>query len=386
MNLDFFTPVNEELLEELSGMEHCLGKKIAVHTQNGLPELHGVKIALFGVLEDRLDIKGEQQPFDFSGIRRQLYQLYPGNWDVKLADLGDIRRGESVEDTYYAVREIVADLVKADIIPVVLGGSQDLMYSQYRAYDQLERMVNLVNVDSRFDLGDIEAPISNRSFMGKVVVEKPYNLINYAALGYQTYFNSQNEIELMDKLFFDAYRLGEISGDISVVEPVMRDADIVGIDIGVLSAVAVGNVYMPSPNGFDGKEFCALSRYAGISDRVSSFGIYEYTAAHNHPACNMLIAQALWYFAEGVNYRRDEDNQIAQDDFIKYQVPVEDEILVFYKSPLSGRWWIEIPLEYRMNNNLTRNALLPCAESEYLSACNQIIPERWYKTKRKSQV
>lgn len=386
MNLEFFTPVNHELLDELTGMEHCLGKKISVHTENSLPELGGVKIALFGVLEDRLDIKGVQQPFDFSGIRRQLYQLYPGNWDVKLADLGDIQRGESVEDTYYAVREIVADLVKADIIPIILGGSQDLMYSQYRAYDQLDRMVNIVNVDSRFDLGDIEAPISNRSFMGKVVVEKPYNLINYAAIGYQTYFNSQNEIELMDKLFFDAYRLGEISGDISVVEPVMRDADIVGIDIGVLSAVAIGDVYMPSPNGFDGKEFCALSRYAGISDRVSSFGIYEYTATHNRPACNMLIAQALWYFVEGVNYRRDEDNQIAQDDFIKYQVPVDDEILVFYKSPLSGRWWIEIPLEYRMNNNLTRNALLPCAESEYLSACNQIIPERWYKTKRKSQV
>ncbi|NJX17055.1 arginase, partial [Tamlana crocina] len=155
---------------------------------------------------------------------------------------------------------------------------------------------------------------------------------NYSNLGYQTYFNSQDEIELMDRLFFDAYRLGEVSSDITVVEPVMRDANLVGVDMGAVSGGALGNYRLQSPNGFDGKEICALSRYAGISDKVSSFGIYEFTSEFNFPAANMLVAQMIWYFVEGVNFRKNENTISAKKEFIRYQVPIDDEILVFYKS------------------------------------------------------
>ena len=386
MNLDFLTPVSEALLEGIEDHGNCLGQQMEIHLPGRLPDLDGVKVAFLGVLEDRLDVRGPREPFNFLGIRYQLYRLHPGNWDIKLADLGDIEPGETVEDTYFALRETVAQLIKMNVLPVVLGGSQDLMYAQYRAYDQLEQMVNIVNVDARFDLGDVEAPIRNNSFMGKIVVDKPYNLSNYTSIGYQTYFNSQDEIDLIEKLFFDACRLGEVTAKMEIVEPLMRDADLVGIDLGAVNAAALGNPHLPSPNGFDGKELCALARYAGISDKVSSFGIFEYTAAHNYSVCNMLVAQALWYFVEGVNYRRNEYSPSTQENFTKYQVPIDDEVLVFYKSPLSGRWWIEIPIEYQMNNNLTRNTLLPCTEEEYLDACNQIMPERWYKTKRKNMV
>ena len=192
-------------------------------------------------------------------------------------------------------------------------------------------------------LGDADKPISNRSYVGKIVVNKPYNLFNYSNLGYQTYFNSQEEIELMERIFFDAYRLGEVSGDTKVVEPVMRDANLVSIDMGAISAGALGNYRLNSPNGFDGKEICALASYAGISDKVSSFGLFEINAEWNFPTANMLIAQILWYFVEGVNFRKNENTISAKKEFIKYQVPIDEEVLVFYKSPVSGRWWIEIP-------------------------------------------
>lgn len=385
MDFHFFSPVNDSIVAETR--LHSLGSSIRIHSlDNGFPELDGVKIALFGVLEDRLDDEPTEEAFNFDGIRRSFYKLFPGNWDIELADLGDIQRGESVEDTYFAVSSVVEDLIKKDIIPVILGGSQDLLYAQYRAYDNLDQMVNLVNIDSRFDLGDADKPIGNRSYIGKIIVDKPYNLFNYSNLGYQTYFNSQDEIDLMDRLFFDAYRLGEVTSDISMVEPVMRDANLVGIDIGAVSAGALGNWHSDSPNGFDGREICALARYAGISDKVSSFGIFEISSKYNFSSCNMLIAQTLWYFAEGVNYRKNENTISAKKEFIKYQVPVDEDILVFYKSPVSGRWWIEIPFVMGGNNKLKRHTLLPCTHDDYLEACNQVLPERWYKTKRKNEI
>ncbi|MCM4158415.1 formimidoylglutamase [Antarcticibacterium flavum] len=387
MDFEYLSPVDDDLVQEISSINpQTLAGMVKFHTSTGgVPDLEDVKMALVGVKENRLAEEGEDEFLNFSSVRRCFYGLFPGNWHLNLADLGDIEKGETVEDTYFALQTLVGELLKQGVIPIILGGSQDLIYAQYRGYDRREQMVNLVNIDSRFDLGDAENPISNHSYVSKIIVNKPYNLFNYSNLGYQTYFNSQDEIELMERLFFDAYRLGEVTANVKTVEPVMRDANLVGLDLGSINAAAIGGNYQISPNGFDGKQICALARYAGISDKVSSFGIYEYAA--NYPvAGNMLIAQMIWYFIEGVNYRTNENTISAKNEFIKYQVPIDDEILVFFKSPVSGRWWIEIPFISNSNTKLKRHTLLPCNHEDYLEACNQVIPERWYKTKRKNEL
>ncbi|QYA25215.1 formimidoylglutamase [Gramella sp. MT6] len=386
MEFDFLSPVNDELLDEIKSLNpQTIGANIRLHTErSGIPEMEGVNVAIFAVRENRRAVRPENAP-DFFHLRRQFYSLFPGNWKLKLADLGDIEPGATVEDTYFAVQNLVESLIKQDIVPIILGGGQDLIYAQYRAYDNLDQMVNLVNIDKRFDLGDAEKMISNQSYVGKIVVDQPYNLFNYSAVGYQTYFNSQDEIELMERLFFEAYRLGEVTSDIALMEPIFRSANLVGLDLGAVDSGSMNSAYFNSPNGFNGREICALSRYAGISDKVSSFGIYEYQDKLGDLA-NMLIAQIIWYFIEGVNYRTNENTISAKKEFIKYQVPIDDEVLVFFKSPVSGRWWIEIPFLSNVNTKLKRHTLLPCSEEDYLEACNQVIPERWYKAKRKNEV
>ena len=386
MQFDFLSPVNDELLEETRPLNaQTIGAQIKLHTErSGIPELEGVHVAIFGVRENRRALRRDEVP-EFSELRRSFYELYPGNWRLNLADLGDINAGATAEDTYFAVQNLVENLIKQDIIPVILGGSQDLVYAQYRAYDNLDQMVNLVNIDRKFDLGDAEKMISNESFVGKIVVDQPYNLFNYSTVGYQTYFNSQEEIELMERLFFEAYRLGEVASDLSLMEPIFRSANLVSLDLGAIDSTSLNSSYFSSPNGFNGREICGLARYAGISDKVSSFGVYEYQNRLGSLS-NTLVAQIIWYFIEGVNYRTNENTISAKNEFIRYQVPIDDEILVFFKSPVSGRWWIEIPFLSNMNTKLKRHTLLPCSEEDYLEACNQVIPERWYKAKRKNEV
>lgn len=386
MEFDFLSPVHEDLLDEISNLNpQAIGANIKLHTErSGIPDLEGVHVVIFGVKENRRTVKKSETP-DFTELRRNFYELFPGNWRLKLADVGDIEPGATVEDTYFAVQNLVESLVKQDILPVILGGGQDLIYAQYRAYDKLDQMVNLVNIDRNFDLGDADKAISNQSYVGKIVVDQPYNLFNYSAVGYQTYFNSQEEIELMERLFFEAYRLGEVTSDIALMEPIFRSANLVGLDLGAIDSASMNSDHFKSPNGFNGREICALARYAGISDKVSSFGIYEYQEKLGNLA-NMLVAQIMWYFIEGVNYRTNENTISAKKEFIKYQVPIDDEVLIFFKSPVSGRWWIEIPFLSNVNTKLKRHTLLPCSEEDYLEACNQVIPERWYKAKRKNEV
>lgn len=343
-------------------------------------------MAIFGVSENRNDINYMGGEIDFDEYRKALYSLYPGNWPFNIADLGDIEKGNTIEDTYYAVQTTVKELLAQNIIPIVIGGSQDLVYAQYRGYDESGSMVNLVNIDRKFDLGDADLPISNTSFVGKIVVNKPYNLFNYSTLGYQTYFNPIQEIALMEKLYFDSYRLGEIVSDIKVVEPILRDADIVCLDMAAIKSSELSYKNGESPNGLDGREICGISRYSGISSRVSSLGVYELPMNIESKAAPMLVAQIIWYFIEGVNFRVVDDDFENEKLFTSYKVPVDNEILRFKKSNKTERWWIELPFISNVNNKLKRHTLLPCTYGEYLSACNQEIPERWLKARRKNEV
>ena len=387
MEFEFLSPVNDILMahnELLS--EQAFGNQIDIHTsKNGIPEsVTEAKFAIIAVLENRSDINYLGESLDLLEIRKALYSLFPGNWSHKLVDLGNLQKGESVDDTYAALKRIMEPLLKKNIIPIILGGSQDLMYAMYRAYDNLEQTVNIVNVDSKFDFGAVTQSVSNQSYMGKIITEEPHNLFNYSNIGYQTYFNAQEEIDLMQKLFFDAYRLGQVSNDISIVEPITRDADIVGIDLSAVKASEVSGNQNTSPNGLDGKEICAISRYAGISDKVSSFGVFEYRNSKDEEITAMLVAQMIWYFIEGVNYRVKDYPFTPKDDYLKYIVPNDVEEMVFYKSNKTERWWIEIPFISSLNNKLKRHTLLPCTHQDYLNACNQIIPERWWMAYKKS--
>jgi formiminoglutamase len=386
MNFNFLSPVQDLVLahNELLSIQ-VLGRKLKIHSQqNGIPDLGNVKIAIIGVLENRNDVNYIGEELSLGEIRKSLYALFPGNWHTTVADLGDIKKGQSVEDTYFALQTIISILIEKNIIPIIIGGSQDLTYANYRAYDNLSPMVNIVNVDCNFDLGDSAKPIKNTSFLGKIILEQPYNLFNYSTLGYQTYFNSQEEIDLMDKLYFESYRLGAIATNIALAEPVMRDANIVSVDLKSIRSAEMSTKQKYSPNGFDGKEICAISRYAGISNKVSSFGVYEYKPSKDDDATSMLIAQIIWYFIEGVNCRVKDDDFEDDSNYQKYIVLVEDEELTFFKSNKTGRWWIEIPFLPNVNNKLKRHTLLPCMHDDYKAACSGKIPERWYKAFKKS--
>ncbi|MDB2385385.1 arginase family protein, partial [Polaribacter sp.] len=188
--------------------------------------------------------------------------------------------------------------------------------------------------------------------------------------------------KLLDNLYFDAYRLGEAK-DLENIEPALRNADIVSIDIGSVRQSDAPANKNASPNGFYGEEICAIARYAGLSDKVSSFGIYEYNHLldRNNQTAS-LISQAIWYFIEGVNFRAKDYPFSTKDNYQKFTVLLEeDDPLVFYKSHKTGRWWIEIKI--LSDNKYKRHALIPCTYKDYTQATKQIIPKKWFKAMQK---
>ena len=375
MSLELLVPVKKETLLELTLLpKQILGKNISIHTQNnGLPELKGLTIALIGLHEHRNSFF-HNSSYNVNQFRKVFYELYPGNWNLSIADLGDLPNGEKVEDTYFAIKEIGVHLKQMNIIPVFIGGSHDLMFPLYEVFQNFKQLVNIVSVDRSFDFSQEDELISGRSYMSKIIMEKPNVLNNYTNIGFQSYYCAEQEKDLMEKLYFDSIRLGQVLNQPALAEPIFRDADVVGFDMKCLSWHAIADPLKGQPNGIDSRTICSLTRYAGISDRISFLGFFEIPST---PMTDQLLAQMIWYLIEGVQLRFDE-YPVNIKDFLKYSVTLSDQIMVFYKSDKSNRWWMELTNNSHLNNKTKSTTLLACTEKDYLDAMQDKIPERWY--------
>lgn len=381
MSLESLLPISESAMNHLDlAPDQVIGKSIILHTESsGFPSLKDVKIGIIGVTENR-NAFFPTLDYDLDSFRNSFYNLFPGNWKFKLADLGNLPNGNSVKDTYYAISEICKELNQQNIVTIIIGGSHDIIYPIYKSYSSYNRLVNIVSIDNQFDFSQEEELISGRSYMSQIIMEEPNYLHNFTNLGYQSFFISQEELDLMEKLYFEHMRLGKVLDDVSQTEPHFRDADIVGVDMKSLSWTATGTNTFGQANGIDSRSICSLARYSGISDRVSSFGVFELPSS---PIFHQLLSQIIWYFIEGYSLRFGEYPVNINDGFTKYIVTLSGRELVFYNSEISKRWWVELTNENFMDNKLKRTTLLPCTKQDYDTACADELPDRWWKASRR---
>ncbi len=387
---DFFVPLEFKKINFFENSHPLLlGNVIkSYNTDSPFPSLTDTDIAIIGVKEDRNAPDNQGCAFAPDYVRKYLYNLYQGQFKLKLSDLGNIKQGETTDDTYFAVKTIVAQLLERKIIPIILGGTQDLSYANYRAYESLGQIINIVSIDSSFDLGLNEDKLSNHNYLNKILTHQPNFLFNYTNLGYQTYFVDQDAIELMHKLHFDIYRLGQARKNVEEIEPIVRNADMISFDISsVRQSDAPANANA-SPNGFYGEEACQIIRYAGLSDKLSSIGFYEINPAYdNGEQTAHLTAQMIWYFLEGFYHRKNDFPDRQRKDtasYIKYVVSMKDfqNEITFYKSKVSDRWWMEVPCQ-GLQSKYERQFLVPCSYKDYQDACQEELPEKWWQVYQK---
>ncbi len=385
---EYFTPIDTTRFTGASQYTaSSYGKLINAYAQqDDFPELEGMQLAIVGVEEDRKAINNEGCGLAADYVRENLYRLFQGNYNAKIADLGNIRKGNTIEDTYFAVTDVLAQLLKKNIIPIVIGGSQDLTYCNYLAYQKMEQTINIVSVDSAFDIGDGDKELNSQSYLSKIILHKPNILFNYSNVGFQTYFVEQNAIELMDKLYFDAHRLGHVRKHIENVEPIVRNADVLSFDVSsIRQSDAPGNGNA-SPNGFYGEEACQITRYAGMSDKLSSIGFYEINPAFdNNKQTAHLAAQMIWYFIDGFYNRKQDYPIVDKSEYTKYRVSItnHEHEIVFYKSNKSDRWWMDVPYPVNHKIKFERHHMVPCSYSDYETACQDEMPDKWWQTFQK---
>ncbi len=384
----YFTPLNfEEISESQNFVETQFGNDFVIYKiGSDFPELEGLDLAIIGVCEDRNSTNNNGCALSPDVVRSFLYKMFGGSFRAKVADLGNITAGHSVDDTYYAVKACVDNLIRNNVVPIILGGSQDLTYAQFLGYKDLEQTINIVAIDSVFDLGNAEEDMSNMNYLGKIILHQPNYLFNYSNIGYQTYLVNQASLTMMNKLYFDAYRLGQIRDNIEESEPIIRQADMLSFDITSIKHADAPANPNASPNGFYSEEACQIMRYAGMNDKLSSVGIYEINPAFDTSGkTSHLAAQMIWCFMDGFYNRKHDFPSRTNPDYLRFHVVLQDQKyeINFYKSKKSDRWWMEIPYPPHKDLKFERHTLIPCSYKDYEMATKNEIPDRWWQTYQK---
>lgn len=380
----FLDPVDEKcFVANVRPGKNTLGETITIFRNEAeFPDLEGMQLALLGIKDERGAIDNHGCADGIDPIRKALYQLF-NHWpDLKIVDLGNVKTGKEVNDTYYAVNQVLTELVKNHIVPIIIGASQDFTYSMYQVYEPTGKLVNITAVDPLFDIGNDQEGLNSHSYMSHIILHQPNYLFNFTNIGYQSYYVDNENIELMKQLLFDAYRLGSIKQNVELAEPLIRNTNILSFDIGAIRASDAPGVKNASPNGFNGEEACRMTRYAGLSYRLTSIGFFEYNPHYDINARTAnLIAEMIWYFIEGFSNRQDDVPTLDSTDFKRYNVQIGegDGNIVFLCHKISGKWWIDMSFKADGDNKFERHHFIPCSKEDYDQAMRNELPDKWWQ-------
>lgn len=376
----FFSRVNEKIYSDIQS-NHSFFKNIFLPGPS-FPDIKKADIALIGLEESRGSGLNEKASLGADVIREKLYRLKKGVNPYRIIDLGNIRNGHSLDETNLRIKEVCRFLIDNDVFPLLFGGTHDLDYGLYQAYEDMEKLVGVLNVDAFIDLGFDEKKDKSHAHVNSILTHQPNYLFNFSQVGYQSYLIDPDSLAMMEKLYFDTYRVGRLRQNISEMEPIIRDADMLSFDItAIKSSDAPGNA-MSQPFGLTGEEACQLCWYAGLNEKLTSAGFFEYNPeldTENHKTASV-VATMIWYFIEGFYHRKDHFS-FKSNYYLKYVVSMPDDpdALVFYKSKLSEKWWIEVPYP-NGKKVFDRNSIVPCSYADYQKALQGEIPERWIHT------
>ena len=300
-------------------------------------------------------------------IRKELFSLAEIDKKIKIIDLGDLKSDKN--NNKYSLREALIEIKQEAKNIIIIGNDYDLLQSIYNAYNYEDKLTNISEI----------SPIIN--FINPNNVDN-HKVFHYTNLGYQAHYNHITTIDLINSLGFEAHRFGVLKNNIIHNEYLLRDANIISLNMLSINYFDASDVFNQTPNGFSAQEICQIAYYAGINDNSEIFsvlGILE--NINNETNTTKLTAQIIWYYISGFSNRYNDNPLSKEKKYKKILVAIEknNTNITFYSNTANNRWWFEI------ENNKNKIAI-SCSEEDYNETLNGNIPLRWIKFDNKVSV
>lgn len=349
-----------------------IGKKISIFPHDSFsPEL--TDIFIVGCGENRDNSQNTNWSNSPDAIRRALYKMYDWHPEIKVADLGNILEGKTANDTKAALGAVLEYIHSIGKIAIVLGSSQELTLQQYAPFQKNNELIEVAAIDMLMDIEEAET-INERSYLMHLLTDQPNYIKHFSLIGFQSYYTNPTLLQTLDRLRFDCFRLGRVRANIEEMEASLRSCDLVTVDLNVLRASEAPYMKQASPNGLFNDELCQLLRYAGMSEKIKSLGIYGFNEEYDETELGAAqIAQMIWYFIDGYRVKLAEYPLTELQEFEEYNVSMSNTASTFLKSKRTGRWWMKLPDQ----------SFIPASYNDYLIAAANEYPERWLRAQER---
>ncbi len=286
-------------------------------------------------VSDNRGANGDAEVQNFSGIRRELYNLSKLDFEIPIIDLGDLVSGRTVEDSHYILQEVLLACHSKRAIPIIVGGSNDFAFSLFSALNVHQKNINYTQISNIISLQQGEM-INEHTFLGKILGSKDFSIKNYHHLGYQKHLNEMDSVKLIKEVDFDIIRLAEMMNSTEKTEPFFRKAHVVTINCDAIESFAESFSIHPQVNGLNRREICAYMKEIGLSENLKSVGIFNYNIYSESQLNHQLLAQMIWYLMEGMNIQKSHPRERHYETFY---VLIGDNQYAFKRDTFSDLWY-----------------------------------------------
>lgn len=324
--IESLIPTDKELFYSRNDpMDPRLGDLVKPVSADLDGSLKSARIAIIGVPEDRGIAANGGKLGAASGpnaIRRAFYRLTPGfgsDFDgFSMVDMGDIPKGDTLEETHSSLTETVRELSSMGIFPIVLGGGHDLTYPGLKGFaeglDLHEGQLGLINIDSHLDVRDMSHGVTSGTPFRRTLEELPNRALlgrSFVEFGIQEQYNSPHYYRWVKDHGATVLTLASVGTrpmeyflEATRIACHGTKAVALSIDIDSVRSQEAPGASASNPRGFKAPELERVSYLAGRTDRIRYLDIMEMSPPlDENGRTAALCASILFWFCKGFRER-----------------------------------------------------------------------------------
>jgi hypothetical protein len=284
---------------------------------------------------------------DFSDHLRRAIENFKNHFkNITIYDAGHFKSTDELNLT-----SIIGYLNKSNVIPILIGIPLET--------------IGKIAAERKNEIIQISNKITN--------ITHTTSFIKSNFIGYQRHLIDLEDIHEIENHHYNSMSLGKIRTNPFLAEPLLRDAELLYVNPNVLRSCDCPESIETLPTGLHAEELCQLMKYTGTASNLQAIFLDTTSFNGQNKMSADLLAECIWYFAEGVNMKLNDHPVTSSDysEFIVYSTSMDDD-LIFLKHNQSARWWLQ-------KNCDEKNIYMACSFEEYQTAIGDEISERIQK-------
>lgn len=245
-------------------------------------------------------------------IRRAFYKLTPTksaamtDAGTKIFDAGNIKKRLKLEDAHMRLEGTVNWFLKYGYTPIVLGGSNDMSYADFRACEAVRGRCGAINIDSHLDVRDFSEGINSGTPYRMLIEEKILRGSDFAEYGIQEFVNSREHLTYVRSAKAQVFTLTQIRAQrnsesfMEAYRSVSREPEsvYVSFDMDSVRSSDAPGVSAPTPTGLTAEEILECAYLAGSEMKTAMIDLCEFNPkydidGHTAKLAAMIVANFL---------------------------------------------------------------------------------------------